>query len=85
MHFACNYTWSMKSVQIRNVPDAVHRRLKVRAAQAGMSLSDLLLAEVVRLASLPTADEMRERLRARKPVRLSESAAEALRKERDSA
>lgn len=75
----------MKSVQIRNVPDAVHRRLKVRAAQAGMSLSELLLAEVVRYASLPTADEMRERLRARKPVRLTESAAEALRKERDSA
>jgi len=75
----------MKSVQIRNVPDAIHRRLKIRAAQAGLSLSELLLAEIIRYASLPTADDMRERLRARKPVRLSESAAEALRKERDSA
>jgi plasmid stability protein len=84
MNLACNYAEAMKSIQIRNVPDAVHRRLKVRAADMGLSLSELLLAEVVRHATLPTADEMRERLRTRKRVRLSESAARALRKERDS-
>lgn len=74
-----------RSIQIRNVPDAVHKKLKVRAAQAGKSLSELLLAEITRFAALPTPDEMRERLRSRKSVKLAESAAAAVRKERDSA
>ena len=75
----------VKTLQVRNVPDAVHKKLKARAAQAGMSLSELLLAEIVRFTALPTPDEMRERLRSRKPVKLAESAAAAVRKERDSA
>jgi plasmid stability protein len=33
-------------IQIRNVPDALHRRLKSRAARAGMSVSDYLLSEI---------------------------------------
>lgn len=74
-----------RMIQIRNVPEAVHRKLKVRAAQAGMSLSELLLAEIARFAALPTAEEMRERLRSRQSVKLTESAAAAVRKERDSA
>ncbi len=86
MHFACKHSLCMsKNVQIRNVPEAVHRKLKMRAARSGMSLSELLLAEVTRLAELPTADEMRERLRARGSVKLTESAAAAVRKERDNA
>lgn len=51
-------------VQIRNMPEAVHRRLKARAAEAGMSLSDYLLAEVTRAAEIPTWEEMRARLAA---------------------
>ena len=43
-----------KMIQIRNVPDALHRRLKARAAEAGMSLSDYLLAELRRSAERPT-------------------------------
>ncbi|MCA8951231.1 MAG: hypothetical protein KDE27_17120 [Planctomycetes bacterium] len=74
-----------KMIQIRNVPESIHRRLKSRAAEAGQSLSDYLLIEVTRLASLPTDDEMRARLRSRKRVKLAESAAEILRRERDSA
>ena len=74
-----------KTVQIRNVPEAIHKKLKVRAVQAGKSLSELLLAEITRFATLPTAEEMRERLRSRKSVKLAESAAAAVRKERDSA
>ena len=74
-----------RTVQIRNVPEAVHKKLKVRAAQAGMSISELLLAEIARFAMLPTPEETRERLRARKSVKLAESAAAAVRKERDSA
>ncbi len=50
------------TLQIRNVPSDLHRRLKARAALAGLSLSDYLLAEVVRLAARPTPAEMRERL-----------------------
>jgi len=71
-----------KTIQIRNVPEAVHEKLKVRAAQAGRSLSDLLLAEITLFAELPTPEEMRERLRSRQPVKLPESAAAAVRRER---
>jgi plasmid stability protein len=48
-------------IQIRNVPDDIHRELKVRAARAGMSLSDFLNAELVRLATRrPLAELMAE-------------------------
>ena len=57
-----------KMIQLRNVPDALHRRLKARAAMAGMSLSDYLLAEVKEAAERPTLAELRERLHQRKPV-----------------
>jgi len=49
-------------IQIRNVPDALHRRLKSRAALAGMSLSDYLLSEIRQIADRPTVDELRARL-----------------------
>jgi antitoxin FitA len=70
-------------IQIRNVPDALHRRLKARAAMAGMSLSDYLLDEVRRVAEQPTIDELRARLASRSRVTLRESPAEAVRAERD--
>lgn len=59
-----------KMVQIRNVPDDIHRTLKIRAAEAGLSLSDYVLAEITRLAERPTLAEMRERLSAKPPVHL---------------
>jgi plasmid stability protein len=70
-------------IQIRHVPDHLHRRLKMRAAAAGMSLSDFLLAELERTASQLTADEVRARLAALEVVPLDESAADAVRAERD--
>jgi plasmid stability protein len=70
-------------VQIRNVPEGLHRRLKARAAGAGMSLSEYLLAELRRVAETPTREELLERLEARAPVALRESAAEAVRAERE--
>ena len=70
-------------IQIRNVPEALHRKLKARAAEAGMSLSDYLLADLRKAAERPTPDELRERLRARLPVALPEPAARAVRAERD--
>lgn len=74
-----------KTIQVRNVPEAVHRRLRVRALESGMSLSEHLLAELVRIAELPTRAEMRERLRSRAEVKLGKSAASLVRRERDSA
>ncbi len=74
-----------KMVQIRNVPDALHRTLKVRAAGSGRTLSDYLLDELQRLAARPSRDEMLARLHARKRVTLKTSAAEVIRAERESA
>ena len=73
-----------KMIQVRNVPDNVHRTLKAQAALAGMSLSDFLLAEFRRVAERPSPAELRERLRRRSRVAASVSAAEAVRRERDS-
>ena len=72
-------------VQVRNVPDALHRTLKVRAAVAGQSLSDYLLAELERIAARPTREEMLARIRARAPVRLKTPAAVVIREARESA
>lgn len=73
-----------KRIQIRNVPDDLHRKLKSRAALEGMSLSDYLLSEIGRVAEKPTIREIRERLRHRTPVEPRLSPADAVRAERDS-
>ena len=52
-------------VQIRHVPDEIHRKLKMRAAERGMALSDFLLREVSEVANRPTLDEVVERMRRR--------------------
>jgi plasmid stability protein len=74
-----------KMVQIRNVPDALHRTLKVRAADSGQTLSDYLLTELERLAARPTRAEMRARIHRRTRVTLKTPAAAVIRKERESA
>jgi plasmid stability protein len=74
----------IKMVQLRNVPEALHRRLKARAALEGMSLSDYLIAEIRRSAERPTVAELRERLARRTPVSTRVSPAEAVRAERGS-
>ena len=70
-------------IQIRNVPETLHRRLKARAAMSGMSLSDFLLNEIRDAAERPTPQEMRARLESRTPASLSEAPADAVRAERD--
>ena len=74
-----------KMVQIRNVPDPLHRKLKIRAAQSRQTLSDYLLAELERLAARPTREEMLARIRGRKRVTLKTPAAVVIREERESA
>ena len=84
MRSACSYVVSMGvMVQIRNVPEALHRQLKSRAALAGMSLSDYLLSEIRQAAERPTIDELRARLRSQTETALSVPPAEAIRAERD--
>ena len=73
-----------RMIQVRNVPDNLHRTLKARAALAGMSLSDFLLAEIRRVAERPSLEELRERLHRRSRVAASVSAAQTVRRERDS-
>lgn len=73
----------MKMIQIRNVPDEVHRTLKMRAAAAGLSLSDYLLHEIERYAERPTIEEVLARITRDGPVTLTEDSATAVRAERD--
>lgn len=74
-----------KMVQIRNVPDALHRTLKARAAGAGQSLSDFLLTEIERIAARPTREDLLVRLHSRTRVTLTTPAAVVIREERNSA
>lgn len=86
MSFTCLHASDMpKMIQIRNVPDALHRKLKARAAVAGQSLSDYLLAEIARIAALPTREEMLARIHGRTRVTLKTPAATVIREERESA
>jgi antitoxin FitA len=57
-----------KMIQLRNVPDALHRRLKARAVMSGMSLSDYLLTEIREIADKPTLAEFEARLHRRQPI-----------------
>jgi antitoxin FitA len=83
MLIACYHRFHMASmIQIRNVPDHLHRDLKARAARAGMTLSDYLLAELQALAVRPTMQEWLDRSTTWQPVEVSESPAEALAAER---
>ena len=72
-----------KMIQLRNVPDALHRTLKIRAAANGQSLSDYLISEIRAIAERPTPGEMRYRLAQRSRVAVKESAARAVRAERE--
>jgi len=70
-------------IQIRNVPDNLHRQIKSRAALAGMSLSDFLLAEIRQIAERPTIEELRARLERYPELTPSLAPADVLRAERD--
>ena len=72
-----------KMIQIRNVPDALHRRLKARAAELGLTLSDYLLQEVAQLAQRPTIAELAQRARQRDGRRPAVDAVRAVRYERE--
>jgi antitoxin FitA len=84
MSVACEYVVHMsKMIQLRHVPDELHRKLKARAALEGLSLSDYLLQEVRRMAERPTTADLRARLARRAPAALDGSPSRAIRQERD--
>ena len=72
-----------KTIRIRNVPDRLHRRLKARAARAGMSLSAYLLFEIREIANVPTLAELCERLDRCEPVTADIDSARMIREHRD--
>ena len=72
-----------RMIQVRNVPDTVHRTLKARAAMAGISLSDFLHSEIRQRAERPTIGELRERLHRRESVSPKVSPARSVSEERD--
>jgi len=72
-----------KMIQVRNVPEPLHRTLKARAAMAGTSLSEYLLSEMREIAERPTLRELQERLERRRRVKLPVPAARVVRAERD--
>lgn len=71
-----------KMVQIRHVPDDVHRELKARAARAGMSLSDFLLREVERVVATPPVEDLLARRATRQRPAVEDPVA-AVRAERE--
>ncbi len=72
-----------RMIQIRNVPDELHRKLKVRAAQEGMTLSDYLLSEIESVAKKPTMREWLEKVASREPVEVDEPPEVTIRRMRD--
>jgi len=70
-------------VEIRNVPDELHRRLKARAALAGLSISEYLLREIERSLERPTREELLRRLQSLEPVEPREPVALAVAAERE--
>ena len=72
-------------IQIRNVPSAVHKALKMRATMEGKSMSELLLEQMSAWLALPSETELRQRLQQAEPFDMTESSAALIRRERDAA
>lgn len=84
MWLTCEYRFDMsKMIQMRHVPDPLHRQLKARAAQEGLTLSDFMIREARKIVDTPTVAEIRERLARRSSVTPRVSPGEAVRRERD--
>lgn len=72
-----------KMIQVRNVPDDLHRELRVRAARSGVSLSDYVLALAEADAATPPLIETLQRIAGRRPMGVTESSAALVREDRD--
>jgi antitoxin FitA len=83
MLYTCDNVQSMGMIQIRNVPDELHRKLKARAAENGLTLSDYLLRMAEREAETLTIEELTARIRTRPKARLKRAPSAILREIRD--
>ena len=84
MSRACDNVQNMsKMIQIRNVPDDLHRKLKMRAAKEGLSLSDYLLRMAEREANTLSIEELSERIRRRGRIEIDVSTADIIREGRE--
>ena len=81
-HPAC-YHLAVKTIQIRNVPEPIHRVLRTRAAAAGVSLSDYALAELERVAARPPVGDVLARAESRAGGVATEVIVSAVRSGRD--
>lgn len=72
-----------KMIQLRNVPDELHRKLKARAASAGMTLSDFVTRAARKEVERVSDDELLRRLAAQPIVKLRVSPTQIIREERD--
>lgn len=72
-----------KMIQIRHVPDALHRKLKIRAAEADMTLSDYIKLELEQMAARPTLAQIAARLKTLEPVELDQPVVDILEQARD--
>jgi len=70
-------------IQLRNVPDDLHRKLKARAAEEGLPLSDYIINDVKRLAERPSREELQRRLSKLRPLKLTETPEHTIRAMRD--
>lgn len=71
-----------KMIQVRNVPDRLHRELVRRAKARGQALTEYIQDILEREVSRPPASEVFDRIEARKPVRLDRPVSELIREER---
>jgi plasmid stability protein len=73
----------MAHIQIRNVPPELHRKLKARAAEAGLTLSEYLLREAERAVERPSIEEVTRRIRSRRLPKLTTPPADLIRADRE--
>lgn len=71
------------TIRIRNVPEAMHRRLKARAAAEGVSMSQYVMAAIERALERPSRRELLAAIQQQPEVTLDPSPADVLRAERD--
>lgn len=72
-----------KMLQVRNVPDPLHRELVRRARSRGQTLTDYVRGILEREVTRPPAEEVFERVAGRSAVDLGVPAAELIRRERE--
>jgi plasmid stability protein len=73
------------TIQIRNVPEPLHKALKARSALLGKSMSEVILDELQSLVALPAPEQLLLQLQSAEPFKMKRSSATQIRKERDAA